>query len=158
MDREDFTLSHGVFAVRRSTVFCASHPTLKMRKTVVSGGGGPGQFADFTLRIEPLERGAGIEFESRITGGAIPAESIPAVEQGIRARASAGLLAGAPVTDFRAILLDGKTHPNDSSAFEFLLRTRGRQYAGRGFRMPGVKFRNPALRRRGRARLLSPCA
>jgi elongation factor G len=87
-------------------------------------GGGPGQFADITLRLEPLERGAGIVFESRITGGAIPAEFIPAVEQGLRARAAAGFLQGAPVTDFRAVLFDGKTHPNDSSALAFQIAGR----------------------------------
>ncbi len=87
-------------------------------------GGGPGQFADLTLRIEPLGRGEGIVFESRISGGAIPAEYIPAVEQGVRARAAAGLLTGAPVTDFRAVLLDGKTHPNDSSALAFQIAAR----------------------------------
>jgi elongation factor G len=107
-------------------------------------GGGPGQFADLTLRIEPLERGAGIVFESRITGGAIPAEFIPAVEQGVRARALSGLLAGAPVTDFRAILLDGKTHPNDSSALAFQIAARDAMEAA--LREAGCVVLHPVMR------------
>ncbi|MES2707236.1 MAG: elongation factor G [Verrucomicrobiota bacterium] len=104
----------------KETITRAAETAWRHRKQ----GGGPGQFADLTLRIEPLERGAGIVFESRISGGAIPSEFIPAVEQGIRARAAAGLVRGAPVTDFRTVLLDGKTHPNDSSALAFQIAGR----------------------------------
>ncbi len=82
-------------------------------------GGGPGQFAEVTIRFEPLPRGTGVEFESRISGGAIPAEFIPAIERGIRERAASGLLADHPLIDFKAMLLDGATHPNDSSALAF---------------------------------------
>ncbi|GAB2470501.1 elongation factor G [Comamonas humi] len=83
--------------------------------------GGPGQFAQLTLRLEPLERGAGVQFDSRIVGGAIPREFIPAVEAGIRRAAEAGPAAGYPAVDFRAVLLDGAFHERDSSAMVFEL-------------------------------------
>ncbi len=83
--------------------------------------GGPGQFAQLTLRLEPLERGAGVQFESRIVGGAIPREFIPAVEAGIRRAAEAGPASGYPAVDFRAVLLDGAFHERDSSAMVFEL-------------------------------------
>ncbi|QIL82186.1 elongation factor G [Diaphorobacter sp. HDW4A] len=83
--------------------------------------GGPGQFAQLTLRVEPLERGAGVQFESRIVGGAIPREFIPAVEAGVRRAADAGPMAGYPAVDFRAVLLDGGFHERDSSAMVFEL-------------------------------------
>lgn len=83
--------------------------------------GGPGQFAQLTLRLEPLERGAGVQFESRIVGGAIPREFIPAVEAGIRRMAEAGPASGYPAVDFRAVLLDGAFHERDSSAMVFEL-------------------------------------
>lgn len=83
--------------------------------------GGPGQFAQITLRLEPLERGAGVQFESRIVGGAIPREFIPAVEAGIRRAAEAGPASGYPAVDFRAVLLDGAFHERDSSAMVFEL-------------------------------------
>ncbi|WP_066269326.1 elongation factor G [Hydrogenophaga palleronii] len=83
--------------------------------------GGPGQFAQLTLRLEPLERGAGVQFESRIVGGAIPREFIPAVEAGVRRAAEAGPASGYPAVDFRAVLLDGAFHERDSSAMVFEL-------------------------------------
>jgi elongation factor G len=83
--------------------------------------GGPGQFAALTLRLSPLPRGAGQRFESRITGGAIPKEFVPAVEAGVRRAARAGGLAGYPVVDFEAVLLDGAFHERDSSALAFEL-------------------------------------
>ena len=83
--------------------------------------GGPGQFADVTLRFEPLARGEGIRFDSRIVGGAIPREFIPAVEQGVRRAAESGVLAGHPCVDFAVTLLDGSFHERDSSALAFEL-------------------------------------
>ena len=81
--------------------------------------GGPGQFARVTLRIEPLPRGEGLLFESRITGGAVPREFIPAVEQGVRRAARAGVLGGYPTVDARVTLVDGAFHERDSSALAF---------------------------------------
>lgn len=81
--------------------------------------GGPGQFAEVVLQLEPLPRGEGLQFESRITGGAIPREFIPGVEQGFRQAAQAGVLAGYPVVDCKVVLLDGSYHERDSSVQAF---------------------------------------
>jgi len=83
--------------------------------------GGPGQFADLTLRLEPLARGEGVRFVSSIVGGAIPREFIPAVEAGVRRAAQAGVVAGYPVVDFQATLVDGSFHERDSSTLAFEL-------------------------------------
>ncbi|WP_140625706.1 elongation factor G [Methylibium rhizosphaerae] len=81
--------------------------------------GGPGQFAEVRLRFEPLARGEGVHFESRVVGGAIPREFIPAVEQGVRRAAQSGVLGGFPAVDFRATLVDGGFHERDSSSMAF---------------------------------------
>jgi elongation factor G len=83
--------------------------------------GGPGQFAELTLRIAPLPRGEGFKFASTVVGGAIPREFIPAVEAGIRRAAQAGPFAGHPLVDFEAVLVDGSAHVRDSSALAFEL-------------------------------------
>lgn len=83
--------------------------------------GGPGQFAELTLRIAPLARGEGLRFSSTVVGGAIPREFIPAVEAGIRKAAQAGPFAGHPLVDFEAVLVDGSAHVRDSSALAFEL-------------------------------------
>jgi elongation factor G len=83
--------------------------------------GGPGQFAEVVLSVEPLDRGAGVVFDSRITGGAVPREFIPAVEAGVRRAAAAGVRAGFPLVDFKATLHDGSFHERDSSALAFEL-------------------------------------
>jgi len=81
--------------------------------------GGHGQFGVCRIKMEPIERGKGIEFVDDIFGGAIPKNWIPSVEKGIRDSAARGYLAGFPVTDFRAVLYDGKYHDVDSSDIAF---------------------------------------
>ena len=81
--------------------------------------GGRGQYGHVVLQVEPLERGAGIEFVDKITGGRIPREFISPVEAGIREAAESGILAGYPMVDFRATLLDGSYHEVDSSEMAF---------------------------------------
>ncbi|MBI3316848.1 MAG: elongation factor G [Candidatus Omnitrophica bacterium] len=81
--------------------------------------GGRGQYGHCYLRIEPLERGKGIEFENKVVGGAIPREYIPAVEDGVNDACSNGVLAGYPVTDVRATVFDGSFHEVDSSEIAF---------------------------------------
>lgn len=83
--------------------------------------GGPGQFAEVRLLLEPLPRGEGIRFDNRIVGGAVPREFIPAVEAGIRRAALAGVVAGYPAVDFAATLVDGSFHERDSSTLAFEL-------------------------------------
>ncbi len=81
--------------------------------------GGRGQYGHVVITIEPLEPGAGIEFENKIVGGAIPREYIPACEKGIRESAEHGVVAGYPVTDFKVKLIDGSYHEVDSSENAF---------------------------------------
>lgn len=81
--------------------------------------GGRGQYGHCEIVLEPLPRGSGIEFEDEITGGVIPREFIPPVEAGIREAAESGVLAGYPVVDFRARLVDGSYHEVDSSEMAF---------------------------------------
>ncbi len=81
--------------------------------------GGRGQYGHVVIELEPLERGAGFEFVDEITGGVIPREYIRPVEVGIREAAEGGALAGYPVIDFRATLLDGSYHEVDSSEVAF---------------------------------------
>jgi elongation factor G len=81
--------------------------------------GGHGQFGVCKIEIEPLPRGAGIEFVDDIVGGAIPRTWIPSVDRGVRDAAGRGFLAGYPVVDFRVRLYDGKYHDVDSSDIAF---------------------------------------
>ena len=81
--------------------------------------GGRGQYGHVEIILEPLPRGTGIEFEDEIKGGDIPREFIPPVEDGIREAAESGVLAGYPVVDFRARLIDGSYHDVDSSEIAF---------------------------------------
>src|SRR5271170_4475292 len=81
--------------------------------------GGHGQFGVCRIKMEPIERGKGVEFVDDVFGGAIPRNWIPSVEKGIRDAAARGFLAGFPVVDFRAVLYDGKYHDVDSSDMAF---------------------------------------
>lgn len=85
--------------------------------------GGHGQYGDVVIELRPLERGEGFRFEDRITGGAVPRQWIPAVEQGLRDAMTNGPL-GFPVVDVAVTLVDGSYHSVDSSELAF--RTAGR--------------------------------
>jgi elongation factor G len=86
--------------------------------------GGSGQFAKVTIVFEPAEPGAGSSFESKIVGGAVPKEYIPGVEKGINSVMGSGVLAGFPVVDVKATLIDGAYHEVDSSALAFEIAAR----------------------------------
>ena len=83
--------------------------------------GGHGQFGHVWMEIEPLERGGGIQFESKVSGGAIPTEFIPAVEEGARQALASGPISGFPVVDAKLTLIDGSYHEVDSSKISFLI-------------------------------------
>ena len=87
--------------------------------------GGTGQFGRVKLQFEPLEAGSGFQFESAIVGGAVPKEYIPGGEKGLEMAKENGLLAGYPVTDFKATLVDGAFHDVDSSVLAFEIAARG---------------------------------
>ncbi len=81
--------------------------------------GGKGQYGHVVITVEPNEPGAGYEFSNEITGGVIPKEYIPAVDQGIQGAMQAGVLAGYPVEDVRVHLTFGSYHEVDSSEMAF---------------------------------------
>jgi elongation factor G len=81
--------------------------------------GGSGQFAVVKITLEPTGPGGGYEFVDKITGGRVPREYIPAVDQGIQAALETGVLAGYPTVDVRAMLVDGQYHDVDSSEMAF---------------------------------------
>jgi elongation factor G len=81
--------------------------------------GGHGQFGHVVITMTPLERGNGVVFENKISGGSIPSEYIPAVEKGIKESAESGVLAGYPVTDIKVTLIDGSYHEVDSNEMAF---------------------------------------
>ena len=81
--------------------------------------GGRGQYGHCLLRIEPLPRGTGREFESAVVGGAIPREFISPIEKGVIEKEDTGILAGYPVTDIKVTVYDGSFHDVDSSEMAF---------------------------------------
>ena len=87
--------------------------------------GGAGQFGEVFLRIEPLERGAGFEFEDATVGGSIPGNFIPSIEKGVRQVLQEGAVAGYPLQDVRVTVYDGKYHAVDSKDIAFA--TAGRK-------------------------------
>ena len=92
---------------------------VKVQGKFIRQSGGKGQYGDVWFEMEPLEPGKGIEFESKIVGGAVPKEYIKPIEQGMREAAESGILAGYPVIDFKASLVDGSYHEVDSSEMAF---------------------------------------
>lgn len=96
-----------------------------IRKAVTAEGkfirqsGGKGQYGHVEIELEPAETGSGFEFVSKIVGGAIPKEYIPAAEQGMREACESGILAGYPVIDLKVTLVDGSYHDVDSSEMAF---------------------------------------
>ena len=105
--------------------------------------GGHGQFGDVTVEIAPLPRGSGFAFSQRITGGVVPKQWIPAVEQGVRDAMEKGPL-GFPVVDVAVTLTDGSYHSVDSSEMAF--RQAGRLAMDEGLRRCGPILLEPIER------------
>ncbi|MCL1906504.1 MAG: elongation factor G [Propionibacteriaceae bacterium] len=102
----------------------AYHETLrkkveKVEYTHKKQSGGSGQYASVIIELEPKEAGTGYEFVNAVTGGRVPREYIPAVDQGIQDALQFGVLAGYPVEDVKVTLTDGKSHDVDSSELAF---------------------------------------
>lgn len=104
----------------------------------IKQSGGKGQYGHAVIQIEPLEPGSGFEFVSKIVGGSIPREYIPAVEQGIKESCETGILAGYPLIDVKVTLVDGSYHDVDSNEMAFKL-------AGKMAIKSAVKKASPVL-------------
>ena len=100
----------------RETIRKAVH---KVQGRFIRQTGGRGQYGDVSIDLEPTGQGGGYEFVNKITGGDIPREYIPAVDQGIQGACESGVLAGYPLVDVRATLVDGSYHEVDSSEIAF---------------------------------------
>jgi len=100
--------------------------------------GGAGQFARVIIRFEPQKPGEGYSFESKIVGGSVPKEYIPGVQKGLASALETGVLAGFPMIDFKATLIDGAYHDVDSSVLAF-------EIAGRMAFREGIKKASPKL-------------
>ena len=103
--------------------------------------GGSGQFARVKILFEPGAPGSGFVFENDVVGGAVPKEFVPGVEKGLKAQKENGLLAGFPLIDFKATLVDGDSHDVDSSVLAFQIAAQ-------------AAFRE--LKEKGDPRLLEP--
>ncbi len=106
--------------------------------------GGSGQFARVKLVFEPGETGSGFVFENKVVGGSVPKEYIPGVEKGLRSAMDNGVLAGFPLIDWKATLIDGAYHDVDSSvlAFEIAARAAFRE----GIAKAGPKLLEPMMK------------
>ena len=91
----------------------------KVEGRFVRQTGGRGQFGHVYISIEPNESGAGYSFESKVVGGSIPREYVPAVDAGIREALEGGVVAGYPIVDVKVALIDGSYHDVDSSEMAF---------------------------------------
>jgi elongation factor G len=104
-------------------------PTVSYRETIrtpvkgegrfVRQTGGKGQYGHAILQFEPLDRGGGVEFESKVVGGSVPREYVKPIEEGVREALKGGVVAGFPVVDVKATLIDGSYHDVDSSEMAF---------------------------------------
>ncbi len=91
----------------------------KVEGKFVRQSGGRGQYGHVWIEFEPLEAGTGFEFENKIVGGVVPREYIPAVQAGIEESMKNGVLAGYPLVDVKARIVDGSYHDVDSSEMAF---------------------------------------
>jgi elongation factor G len=96
-----------------------TNPVEKVEVRYVKQTGGKGQFGHVVLNVEPTGPGGGYEFVNKITGGRIPNEYIPSVDQGVQEAMASGVLAGYPMVDLRVTLVDGSHHEVDSSEMSF---------------------------------------
>jgi elongation factor G len=104
----------------------------------VRQSGGRGMYGHVWLKLEPLETGAGFEFENAVVGGVVPKDFIPAVEKGVREQVDSGVLGGYPMVDIKVTLYDGSFHDVDSNEMAFKL-------AGMMAVREGCKLAKPTL-------------
>jgi elongation factor G len=106
--------------------------------------GGSGQYAKVKIRFEPLPAGGGFEFENDVVGGSVPKEYVPGVEKGLTAIKETGTIAGFPMIDFKATLIDGDYHDVDSNVLTFDIAARA--CFREGIPKAGPKLLEPIMR------------
>ena len=115
----------------------------KIQYKHVKQTGGRGQYADVVINLEPTGPGGGYEFVDQIKGGSVPREYIPSVDAGIEEALDQGILAGYPLVDVRAVLVDGSSHDVDSSEMAF--KIAGSMVLQEAARKAGVKLLEPVM-------------
>ena len=115
----------------------------KVQYKHVKQSGGKGQYADVVINLEPTGPGGGYEFIDKIKGGSVPREFIPSVDSGIEEALDQGILAGYPLVDVRAVLVDGSSHDVDSSEMAF--KIAGSMVLQEAARKAGVKLLEPVM-------------
>ncbi|MFN2557203.1 MAG: elongation factor G [Nitriliruptorales bacterium] len=105
--------------------------------------GGRGQYGHVVVNLEQLKPGQGYEFESRIAGGAVPREYIPAVDAGMKEALEGGVLAGYPIVDVKAVLTHGSYHEVDSSEMAF--KIAGSMAAKKAADQAGIQILEPVM-------------
>jgi len=118
-------------------------PVRKVELRYVKQTGGKGQYAHIVIDLEPTGPGGGYEFVDEIKGGKVPREYIPAVDEGIEGALDNGVLAGYPLVDVRAKLVDGSYHDVDSSEMAF--KIAGSMALQEAARKAGVKLLEPVM-------------
>ena len=105
--------------------------------------GGSGMYGHVVINLEPLEPGAGFEFENAVKGGNVPREYIPAIEKGMREALAGGILAGYPLVDLKAKLIDGSSHNVDSNEMAF--KIAGSMAIQEAAKASGIKILEPVM-------------
>jgi elongation factor G len=105
--------------------------------------GGSGMFGHVVINLEPLPPGSGFVFDDKVKGGNVPREYIPAVEKGMRDALEGGILAGYPLVDLKASLIDGSSHAVDSNEMAF--RIAGSMALKNAATAAGVKLLEPMM-------------
>ncbi|HEY4584380.1 MAG TPA: elongation factor G [Acidimicrobiia bacterium] len=118
-------------------------PVEKVEYRHVKQTGGKGQYAHVVINLEPTGPGGGYEFVDQIRGGKVPREFIPSVDSGIEDALDQGVLAGYPLVDVRAILVDGSYHEVDSSEMAF--KIAGSMALQEAAKRAGVKLLEPVM-------------
>ncbi len=121
---------------------CISKPA-NSEYTHKKQSGGHGQYGRVVLEIKPIERGEHLRFENAIKGGSISKGYMPGIEKGVLEAMEEGYLAGYPIVDIEARIIDGKEHPVDSSEMAFKLAGKGAVKAA--FEKAGVKLLEPVM-------------
>ncbi|MDJ0959591.1 MAG: elongation factor G [Acidimicrobiia bacterium] len=126
----------------------AYRETVKKRVEKIEGKlkrqtGGSGMYGHVVINLEPLPPGSGFEFEDKVKGGNVPREYIPAAEKGMRDALESGILAGYPLVDLKATLIDGSSHNVDSNEMAF--RIAGSMALQEAAKRAGVKLLEPMM-------------